>query len=688
MSTPTATPTPTNTPTSTPTNTPTATPTVSAGVPGAPIGVLATNGDGQATVNWTAPTSNGSPISGYNIYVSNGSIVPVGNTTSAMVPGLTNGTTYTFTIAATNTAGTSPDSTPTNPVTPTTTTTPPTAPGAPANVSATAGDGAATLSWDAPATTGSSAITSYRITPTANGTAQTAITTGSNATTRTITGLTNGTTYTFTVAATNAAGTGPASTPSNAVTPSAPAPPPSGNAIQVENAKQGDASWGDFAAPPTLAALSGYGSRISVNHGQSLDFYVTTTASSVKIDVFRMGWYGGAGARLMQALGSFPGVNQPQAKPNAATGMIAEQWTRTATLDVPSSWTSGVYLARLLSSAGYGSLIFFVVRNDGGHEAIELQTSVATYQAYNQYGGTSLYNNNTDKSVYTPAHATKVSFDRPFQEGNGAGQFLWWEYPFVRWLEKNGYDVTYATDVDTHANANPLTNHRAFLAVGHDEYWSKAMRDNVEGAIASGVNVGFFAGNESYWQVRFEPSAAGVANRVEVGYKDLADCTTCTGGPDPMLGVDNSQLTTVWRDAKVNRPEERMMGVQFGGEVNNADFIVKNASHWVYAGTGWTDGTHVPGIVGYEYDHYFGDADTPANTTVLSNTPLVNTENNKADTANAAIYTAPSGATVFAAGTIQWAYGLDNFGGSTFVNAGVQRVTANILARFTQAPGS
>jgi hypothetical protein len=368
--------------------------------------------------------------------------------------------------------------------------------------------------------------------------------------------------------------------------------------------------------------------------------------------------------------------------------MVTENWTRTATLNVPSSWTTGVYLVRLLSSAGYGSLIFFVVRNDGGHEAIEFQTSVATYQAYNQYGGTSLYNNNTDKSVYTPAHATKVSFDRPFQEGSGAGQFLWWEYPFVRWLEKNGYDVTYTTDVDTHANSNPLTNHRAFLAVGHDEYWSKGMRDNVESAIANGVNVGFFAGNESYWQVRFEPNAGGVANRVMVGYKDLADCTTCTGGPDPVFGVDNSQLTVLWRDSRVNRPEQRMMGVQFGGEVNNADFIVKNASHWVYAGTGWTDGTRVPGIVGYEYDHFYGDADTPANITVLSNTPVINTENNKPDTANATIYTAPSGATVFAAGTIQWSWGLDNFGGTSFVNAGVQKATANILERFTRTPSS
>jgi hypothetical protein len=208
------------------------------------------------------------------------------------------------------------------------------------------------------------------------------------------------------------------------------------------------------------------------------------------------------------------------------------------------------------------------------------------------------------------------------------------------------------------------------------------MRDNVENAIGAGVNVGFFAGNESYWQVRYETSGAGVPNRVIVSYKDNAGCT-CPPGPDPLWNVDNSQLTTLWRSPLVNRPEEKMMGVQFGGEVNNAGYVVQNSSNWVYAGTGFTDGTVVPGIVGYEYDHFYNDANTPANITVLSNTPVVNTENNQHDTANSTIYTAPSGARVFASGTIQWSWGLDNYGGTTFVNAGLQRATTNILANFT-----
>ncbi|HXY85157.1 MAG TPA: N,N-dimethylformamidase beta subunit family domain-containing protein [Gaiellaceae bacterium] len=652
------------------------TPAGAASVPGAPTGVSGTAGDGSVALTWTAPASNGSAITGYIVtpYVAGTAQGPVltGSTaTTFTVTGLTDGTTYTFTVAAINSVGIGPNSTQSSGVTPMA----PTPPGAPTGLVATGGDGTAALTWAAPTSSGSSPITGYRVTPYINGTAQTAIQTGSTATSYTVTGLTDGTTYTFTVAAINSVGASAESAPSSAVTPAAL------NPIQIENNQPGDPSWGDFDQPNDPTQISGYGSRISVNHGQSLDFYVTTTASTVTMDVFRMGWYGGAGARLMKSLGTFPGVNQPQANPDTTYGMVVENWTKTTTLNVPSTWTTGVYLVRLLASNGYGAFIFFVVRNDGGHEPILFQTSTNTYQAYNPYGGTSLYNNNTNKAIWTAPHAMKVSYDRPFETGDGAGQFLWYEYPYVRWLEKNGYNVAYTTDVDTDTNASTLTNHKAFLVVGHDEYWSKGMRDNVEGAIASGVNVGFFAGNESYWQVRFEPNAAGVADRVMVGYKDYANCA-CPPGPDPMWNVNNAVLTTLWRDPQVNRPEEKMMGVMFGGETNNSPYIVSNASNWVFNGTGWTNGTSIPGIVGYEYDHYFGDANTPPGTTVLSNTPLTNTENNQPDTANSTIYTAPSGAMVFDAGTIQWSYGLDNFGGTTFVNAGIQRVTANILARF------
>src|SRR5690348_16796918 len=371
------------------------------------------------------------------------------------------------------------------------------------------------------------------------------------------------------------------------------------NPIQVENSLPGDSTWGDFSANLSPTALSGYSSPISVNHGQTVHFYVTTTSANVTIDIYRMGWYGGTGARHIETLGTFAGQQQAIPNPDPVTGIVVCNWQQTASLAVPASWVTGVYLAKLSGSSGDKSFIFFNVRNDGGHEDFVFQTSVTTYEAYNTYGGTSLYNNNTNGSSYSYAHATKVSFDRPFNPGDssGAGHFLWYEYPMLRWAEKNGFDLTYTTDIDTDLNTNPLTNHKAFFSVGHDEYWSKAMRDNVEAARDAGVNLGFFSANAAYWQVRFEPNAAGVPDRVMVGYKDFATINQAPG-PDPMYGVNNSVVTTLWRDPVVNRPENAMIGVMYIDQNKTVErpYVVTNASSWVFANTGFVNGSSVNGV--------------------------------------------------------------------------------------------
>ena len=457
------------------------------------------------------------------------------------------------------------------------------------------------------------------------------------------------------------------------------------NPIQQENSLPGDPTWNDFSSTLSDTALSGYGSQISLNKGQTIDFFVTTTAPSFTIDIYRTGWYQGVGARKILALGSFPGAQQVIPKPDPVTGMIACNWTKTTSLTIPTTWVTGVYLAKLSASDGNKSFIFFVVRNDGGHEAMVLQTSVTTYEAYNVWGGTGLYNNNTDHSIFKGPHATKVSFDRPFSPGdsNGSGHYLFFEYSFVRWAESQGFDITYTTNVDTHTGVNPITNHKAFLSVGHDEYWSRAMRTNVQNAISAGVNVAFFSANTSYWQIRFEPSAAGVPNRVEVGYKDFATDTT-PPGPDPQWNVNNAIVTSTWRDPVVGQPENGMLGIMYEDQLSTAAaaYIVQNASNWIYAGTGFVNGTSIPGIVGYEYDRVFNNGATPPGLIVLSNSPVTGQQVG-ASHANSSIYTAPSGAQVFAAGTIEWSWGLDNYGNRTTANAGIQKTTANILYNFT-----
>ena len=465
------------------------------------------------------------------------------------------------------------------------------------------------------------------------------------------------------------------------------------NAIQVENSLPGDPTWDDFSSVSQQDAISGYASSISVNHGGSIDFFVTTTSATFTIDIFRTGWYGGVGARKLTSLGTFAGMHQAIPAPDPVTGMITCNWAKTTTLNIPTTWVTGVYLAKLTASSGNKSFIFFVVRNDGGHEDLAIQTSVTTYQAYNAWGGVSLYDNTTNKSIYKYPHATKVSFDRPFDpnDSNGAGHYLYYEYDLVRWAESQGYNVAYTTDVDTDANTNPLTNYKGFLSVGHDEYWSKAMRDNVQNAINAGVNVAFFSANTSYWQIRFEANTAGVPNRVEVGYKDFATSTTAPG-PDPMWNVNNAVVTTRWRDDPVNMPENAFIGVMYQDQVQqNYSYIVQNASNWVYAGTGFVDGSSVPGIVGYEYDKVWNNGFTPSGLTILSNSPVVGCcEGSGNSDSNSSIYTAASGARVFSAGTIQWSWGLDNYS-ANYANAGIQQTTANILNNFigtsTSAPG-
>ena len=179
--------------------------------------------------------------------------------------------------------------------------------------------------------------------------------------------------------------------------------------------------------------------------------------------------------------------------------MIACNWTPGYTLTVPSDWTSGVYGAMLTNDQGYQNFVMFVVK-DGRPAPFLYQQSVTTDQAYNNYPndgrtGKSLYGFNSygANTVSGTTAAVKVSFDRP-QADSGMGNFYKWEMNFIRWLEQSGYDVTYSTNIDTHANGAELLNHKAFLSVGHDEYWTKEMRDAVELARDSGVSLGLLRG--------------------------------------------------------------------------------------------------------------------------------------------------------------------------------------------------
>ncbi|WP_427161269.1 N,N-dimethylformamidase beta subunit family domain-containing protein [Aliinostoc sp. HNIBRCY26] len=496
------------------------------------------------------------------------------------------------------------------------------------------------------------------------------------------------------------------------------------NPIIIENKKVGTTAW-QLTNPATRREIEGYASLTSVNRGDTIKLFVNTKEPNYTIEIFRMGWYGGAGGRQMAAAIKRVGVKQRPPIIDQATGLIECDWKDPYILKIPYSlqdptqWASGFYLAKLTASkSGKQSYIIFVVRDDSRPADILFQSSVTTYQAYNNWGWMSLYRwNSRGKKAF------KVSFNRPYAAspnsaaayGVGAGEFLTnvqpkrrtssagWEYNMVRWLERSGYDVTYVTNIDTHENPLDINTtkpmlwlHKVFLSVGHDEYWSSQMRQNVETARDYGLNLGFFSANTCYWQIRLEPSAiTKEMNRTIVSYKEDAALDPFARDKNP---TNDFLVTTLWRSKPVNRPEEALIGVMYETFQVNADIILNNTvPDWLLADT-QLDKNHgaasvqsnqktnpnqmrLKGLLGYEVDRMFRYA--PTNTIRLAHSPY--RYKGKTRYSDMTIYTADSGALVFATGSIQWSWGLDDYNAPklhpSVLNPDAQAITRNVLNR-------
>ena len=374
--------------------------------------------------------------------------------------------------------------------------------------------------------------------------------------------------------------------------------PPSANPIVVENAHPGDAWEITRAAKP--GEIEGYAGQVSVQHGESIEIHARADAShTLTWDVFRMGYYGGAGGRRVANGG--PVQVGPQATPAAdpRTGRVECAWPTTFRVQTQRDWTSGVYLVRLTRDDGLQRHVIVVVRADERKGVAVVQASVTTWQAYNNWGGESLYTTSTGQPG---GFAKEASFDRPYSDQLGTGEFLYYESFFVLWAESRGYDLTYATNVDLDRDPALLDGQKLFLSVGHDEYWSGAERSAVETAISRGVDVAFLGADALEWQIRLEGSATGAARRTEVCYKDI--------NVDPLRGTPLETLH--WRSAALGRPENELIGVMYDSYQNQSfPLLVANSSHWVYAGTGVKDGDALAPIVGYEFDRVFDNGRTP-----------------------------------------------------------------------------
>jgi hypothetical protein len=464
------------------------------------------------------------------------------------------------------------------------------------------------------------------------------------------------------------------------------------NPIPAENALAGDPAWaltrGDGAPSGSGAAkrpahVEAYADRVSAKAGESIQVMASIPAGmggpmGVRWTLYRLGWYGGAGARKL-AEGTATAGPQPACPPDASTGLIQCHWSPTFTVQVPQAAVSGLYLVRILRDEpfAYGTYVPLVVKDDRMSD-LYFQASVTTYQAYNRWMGESLYD---DQLGLGSRFAVKVSFDRPYIHDYGAGHVLRYEAHMASYLERSGYDVSYTTNLDvTREGMASLRRHGGFLSVGHDEYWDGRERDAVEGARDAGTHVFFFGANAAYWKVRLEnPGADGNAR--------LMTCYKMRPQTDPLAG-DAVLRTGRYRDAPINRDEEALVGTMYEEQVLFGQaWVVQGASSFVYEGTGFRDGDQVPGLVGYEYDRRF-ENDTPGAATVVATSPVVDIFN-RPGASDAVVYRAPSGALVFGAGSIYFPLGVDDFATGPWRgkrDARMERMVANLFKSALDLP--
>jgi hypothetical protein len=416
-------------------------------------------------------------------------------------------------------------------------------------------------------------------------------------------------------------------------------PKPVANWVLAENHRPGTAGWRiDDTGPDD--AIQGWADHVSVVAGERVGLYVSTTAHRFRVEAYRMGWYGGRDARLVWRSGPLAGRHQPPPVLTPGTNMVATRWHPSLTIAVGPAWPPGMYLLKLEAATGQ-RYVPLTVRDDASHAALVVQNAITTWQAYNRWGGRSLYVG-PDGSLATRSRV--VSFDRPYGAEQGAGDVLGNELPLVRLVERLGLDVTYWTDIDLDRHPERLLGHRALVSLGHDEYWSTSMRRGAEAARAHGVNLAFLGANAVFRHIRLRPSPTG-GDREEVNYKPWS------AGDDPAWKTDPSQVTTDWRRPPLNDPESRLLGAEYECNPTDAAGVVAQPSAWLLAGTGVQAGSRLPDLIGDEYDRVQPGAPRPPRVEVLLHSPVHCRGASFADTT---YYSAPSGAGVFDAGTSSW----------------------------------
>lgn len=446
---------------------------------------------------------------------------------------------------------------------------------------------------------------------------------------------------------------------------------PGGAWVVAENRRPGTTNWRIAKGGPDHE-IEGYADHVSVLPGEPFRLFVSTKSTGYKVEAFRMGWYGGTQARLAWTSGHLPGSVQAPARTEGKTSTVTAPWR--PSLTVPTKgWPEGDYLLRLDADSGARHYVPITLRSASATGKIVVLNGTTTWQAYNLWGGRSLYNGPSG----FPSRSRAVSFDRPYDQ-SGAVKFMTYEQAAVAIAEKLGLPLAYATDNDLHRDQNLLRGARALVVLGHDEYWSSVMRTRATEARDHGINIAFLGANEVNRHIRFGSTKLG-RDRLVICYKD---------SDDPIAAKDRSEITVDWRFADPPRPESELTGVYYECNPVEAAYVVYDTKNWLFAGTGVRKGERFAGMIGPEYDRVNPAVPTPRPIQVLSHSPL--TCNNGSSYADSAYYTVHGGAGVFAAGTMRWVCALRGAkcGHGVQAKAGrfTEKVTGTVLRAFAAGP--
>ena len=437
----------------------------------------------------------------------------------------------------------------------------------------------------------------------------------------------------------------------------------------IAEAAVGDPAWRITRLGPAHA-IEGWVDRVSVLPGQAVKLYVSTIDRDWRVTAYRMGWYGGALAHRVWQSGSERGVRQPKPTRSAATNTVRTPWRPSLTLPT-ADWPPGAYLLRLDGRTGQ-RYVPLTIRSPETAERTVLILPVTTWQAYNDWGGYSLYHGPGGLNDFDN-RSVAVSFDRPYP-ADGASDFVGSQLPLIAHAERLGIPLAYATDVDLHENPHLLAGAVAMISLGHDEYWSTAMRTSVTAARDAGVNLAFLSSNAVFRHIRFAASSTG-PNRIEINYKRITD---------PLYGKNNKEVTVDWREPPLADPESSLTGAYYECNPVDAPMVITNPHNWLFAGTGAKLGMKLPHLVGTEYDRVNPGVPTPKNIEVITHSP-VNCQGVDSF-ADSAYYTVRSGAGVFDVGTSWFPLGLPEAGAKGLVARVIGGELTNLLIAFSEGP--